>query len=222
MRIIVKICGLKTDVMVDAAIGAGADMVGFVHFAKSPRHLGLDTIGSLIAHVGGRAETCVLLVDPAPELLQAVAALGADWLQLHGMESAGAVDEARVISDMRVMKALPLAGPGDLERIGRYAGAADRLLFDARPPAGADRPGGLGRAFDWGLLAAIDRSVPFMLAGGLTAHNVGDGIRAARPFGVDVSTGVERAPGVKDAGMIEAFVTAVRTAEAAEREATEA
>lgn len=222
MGIAVKICGLQTEPTIDAAIGAGAAMVGFVHFAESPRHLGFDAIASLISYVHGRAETCVLLVDPTPETVGAAAETGADWLQLHGRESADVVRAARAATGLRVMKALPIATQADLDAVADYAAAADRLLLDARPPAGAGRPGGLGRAFDWSLLAAIDRPIPFMLAGGLTAENVGAGIEATRPFGVDVSSGVERAPGVKDAGMIEAFVAAVRTAESAERETTEA
>jgi phosphoribosylanthranilate isomerase len=222
MGIVVKICGLKTQAALDVALAAGADMVGLVHFAESPRHLEFDAIAALIAHVDGRAETCVLLVDPAPKAIEAAAETGADWLQLHGREDLEAVREARAASRLRVMKALPVAEAGDLEAVAEYAAVADRLLLDARPPAGAGRPGGLGRAFDWSVLAAIDRPRPFMLAGGLTAGNVGAGIQATRPFGVDVSSGVESAPGIKDAGMIEAFVAAVRTAEAAERETTEA
>ncbi len=220
MGVVVKICGLKTPATVDAAVGA--DMVGFVHFAESPRHLAFDAIASLIAHAGGRAETCVLLVDPGPEAIEAAAETGADWLQLHGRESAEAVRAARAATGLRVMKALPIATQADLGTVAEYAAVADRLLLDARPPAGAGRPGGLGRAFDWSVLAEIDRRRPFMLAGGLTAENVGAGIQATRPFGVDVSSGVEVAPGVKDAAMIEAFVAAVRTAESAEQETTEA
>ena len=222
MRLVVKICGLKSEAMLDAAIDAGADMVGLVHFARSPRNLELARIGGLVAHAAGRAETCVLMVDPEPELLVAVAALGADWLQLHGSESAGATEAARAISGLKVMKALPVGGPADLEAIGHYATVADRLLLDARPPEDAGRPGGLGRVFDWSLLNAIDRAVPFMLAGGLTPDNVGDAIRQVRPFGVDVSSGVESAPGEKDAGKIRAFVAAARAAEGAEYEASEA
>jgi len=219
MSLVIKICGLSTEPTLEAALQAGADMVGFAHFAGSPRHLSLDRIGALIEAVADRAETCVFVVDPGPDLLDAVAALGPDWLQLHGGESPAAVEAAKSRSGLRIMKVLPVAARGDLDAIGAYLPVADRIMLDARPPDGADRPGGLGRPFDWTLLAAIDRSVPFMLAGGLTPDNVGDAIRRVRPFGVDVSSGVESAPGDKDANKIRAFVGAARAADASVSEA---
>lgn len=215
MSLVVKICGLKDESALDVAIAAGADMVGFVHFAKSPRHLPLARIGELVAHTDGRAETVVLLVDPDPELVEAVAALRPDWLQLHGAESVETVEATRAISGLKVMKALPVGAPGDLDRIGRYGSVADRIMLDAKPPKGADRPGGLGQTFDWSILDAIDPNVPFMLAGGLNPENIGAAMARVRPFGVDVSSGVESAPGVKDLKKIRAFIAAARVAERA-------
>ncbi|MEX0627399.1 MAG: phosphoribosylanthranilate isomerase [Cucumibacter sp.] len=215
MSLVVKICGLKDESALDAAIAAGADMVGFVHFAKSPRHLPLGRIGELVAYADGRAETVALLVDPDPELVEAVAALRPDWLQLHGAESIETVEATRAISGRKVMKALPVERASDLVAIGAYFGVADRIMLDAKPPPGAERPGGLGRAFDWTILDAIDPNVPFMLAGGLNPENIGAAMARVRPFGVDVSSGVESAPGVKDPEKIKAFIAAARAAERA-------
>ncbi len=217
MGLIVKICGLKDEAALNAALDAGADMVGFVHFPKSPRHLPLQRIGELIRTTEGRAETVVLLVDPGPETIEKVAAQKPGWLQLHGSETPAAVAAAKKIAGpgFRAMKALPVGGEADLRAIPLYAGIADRIMLDARPPRSAERPGGLGKSFDWSILDGGAANVPFMLAGGLNPANVGGAIARLRPFGVDVSSGVESAPGVKDVGLIRAFIEAARAADKA-------
>jgi len=216
MSLIVKICGLRTPDTLDVAIEAGADMVGFVFFPPSPRHLDLDAAQTLGARVKGRALKVALTVDAADEMLAGVvAALKPGMLQLHGVESTDRVVAIRQTFGLPVMKALPIATRADLERIARYAKVADRLLFDARAPQEATRPGGLGKPFDWTLLKDVNPGIPFMLSGGLDAGNVAGALRLTRASGVDVSSGVERAPGVKDPDKILAFVRAARAAEVA-------
>jgi phosphoribosylanthranilate isomerase len=156
-----------------------------------------------------------LTVDAEEEFLKAVIeALRPDVLQLHGVESADRVEALRQTFGLPVMKALPIAAKGDLDRIAYYAAIADRLLFDARAPREATRPGGLGNTFDWRLLQDVNPGIHFMLSGGLDAGNIGEALRITRASGIDVSSGVERAPGVKDPDMIRAFVRAARTAQA--------
>jgi phosphoribosylanthranilate isomerase len=213
MSVIVKICGLATAEALDVALEAGADMVGFVFFAPSPRHVAFDQAHTLASRVIERAQKVALTVDADDALLDAVVeALQPDMLQLHGSESPSRVVAVRRMFGLPVMKALPIAGKADLDAIARYAGVADRLLFDARAPREATRPGGLGRAFDWHLLENLDPGVPFMVSGGLDAGNVGEALRITRAPGVDVSSGVERAPGEKDPDKIRAFIRAARAA----------
>jgi phosphoribosylanthranilate isomerase len=215
MSLIVKICGLSTPETLDAALDAGADMVGFVFFPPSPRHLQFDDARALGQRVRGRAQKVALTVDAEEEYIAAVIkALQPDLLQLHGFESADRVEALRLTFGLPVMKALPIAVKGDLDRIARYATVADRLLFDARAPRDATRPGGLGNTFDWHLLEDVHANVPFMLSGGLDVDNIGEALRIARASGIDVSSGVERAPGVKDVNKIIAFVRAARGAAA--------
>jgi phosphoribosylanthranilate isomerase len=215
MSVIVKICGLSTPEALDVALDAGADMVGFVFFAPSPRHLTFERAHALASRVLERAQKVALTVDADDALLDAVVeALQPDMLQLHGTESPTRVESVRRMFGLPVMKALPIAAKSDLDGIPRYAGIADRLLFDARAPREATRPGGLGRPFDWHLLENLDPGVPFMLSGGLNADNVGEALRITRAPGVDVSSGVERAPGEKDPDKIRAFVRAARVAAA--------
>jgi phosphoribosylanthranilate isomerase len=211
----VKICGLSTLEALDVALDAGADMVGFVFFPPSPRHLSFEAGRALGAHVRGRAQKVALTVDADETYMAAVIeALRPDMLQLHGVESTDRVEALRQTFGLPVMKALPIAVKGDLDRVARYAGVADRLLFDARAPREATRPGGLGKPFDWRLLEGLDPGVPFMLSGGLDAGNVAEALRITRAPGVDVSSGVERAPGEKDPDKIRAFIRAVREAAA--------
>jgi phosphoribosylanthranilate isomerase len=215
MSFIVKICGLSTPETLDAALDAGADMVGFVFFPPSPRHLQFDDARALGQRVRGRAQKVALTVDAEETFLQSVAeALRPDILQLHGSESVAAIQGIRRKFGLPVMKALPIAVKGDLDRIARYATVADRLLFDARAPRDATRPGGLGNTFDWHLLEDVHANVPFMLSGGLDVDNIGEALRITRASGIDVSSGVERAPGVKDVDKIIAFVRAARRAAA--------
>jgi phosphoribosylanthranilate isomerase len=213
MSVIVKICGLSTPEALDVALDAGADMVGFVFFPPSPRHLTFERAHALASRVLERAQKVALTVDADDELLDAVVeALQPDMLQLHGAELPARVEAVRRMFGLPVMKALPIAAKSDLDGIARYAGVSDRLLFDARAPREATRPGGLGRPFDWHLLEKLDPGVPFMLSGGLDAANVGEALRITRAPGVDVSSGVEGAPGEKDPDKIRAFVRAARAA----------
>jgi phosphoribosylanthranilate isomerase len=215
MSLIVKICGLSTPDALDVAIEAGADMVGFVFFPPSPRNISLDTARVLGARVKGRAQKVALTVDAEDEFIDAIVkALRPDMLQLHGVESTDHVAALRQAFGVPMMKALPVAVKGDLDRVPRYAAVADRILFDARAPREATRPGGLGKTFDWHLLENLDPGVPFMLSGGLDTGNVGEALRITRAPGVDVSSGVERAPGEKDADKIRSFIRAAREAAA--------
>ena len=212
MPLTVKICGLTTPEALDAALEVGADLVGFVFFPPSPRNLGLEAARMLGAQVGARAGKVALTVDATDDkLLAIVEALKPDMLQLHGKETPERVVQVRTRYGLPVVKALPVAERADLSPIREYAQVADRLLFDARPPKEATRPGGLGRRFDWTLLAGVNPGVPYMLSGGLDAGNVAEALRITRAPGVDVSSGVESAPGVKDPERIREFVRAART-----------
>nr|WP_314256247.1 phosphoribosylanthranilate isomerase [uncultured Devosia sp.] len=210
--LIIKICGIKTLDLLDVTIDAGADMVGFVHFARSPRHVSIEEIATLISAARGRIETCVLLVNPDNSCVAEVAALGPDWIQLHGPESPHRVEAIRAEAGVEIMKAVSIGSAEDVAHIADFVDVADRILLDAKPPKGADRPGGLGDTFDWSLLEGLDPSIPFMLSGGLTPQTVADAVRTVRPFAVDVSSGVESRPGVKDKRLIEAFIRNARAA----------
>ena len=214
MALVIKICGLRTPQALDAALESGADMVGFVFFPPSPRNLGLEAARVLGERVQGRAGKVALTVDATDDTLRdIVAALKPDMLQLHGKETPDRVVAVRTRFGLPVMKALPIAERADLSPIRMYAQVADRLIFDARPPKEATRPGGLGTPFDWTLLAGINPGVPYMLSGGLDAGNVTEALRITRAPGVDVSSGVERAPGEKDPGKIREFISVARGAE---------
>jgi phosphoribosylanthranilate isomerase len=209
----IKICGLKTPEALDVAIEAGADLVGFVFFPPSPRHLGFEAARALGERVRGRARKVALSVDADNDWLAAsIEALKPDMLQLHGRETPERVAAVRSLFGLPVMKALPIESRADLSPIRLYAKVADRLIFDARPPREATRPGGHGKRFDWRLLENVDCDVPFMLSGGLDVTNVAEALEITQAPGVDVSSGVERAPGEKDPGRIRAFVHAVRQA----------
>jgi phosphoribosylanthranilate isomerase len=216
MTLLVKICGLSTPQALDVALESGADMVGFVFFPPSPRHLALEAARALGERVKGRAGKVALTVDADDETLAGVVeALKPDLLQLHGVETPERVTALRARFGLPVMKAVPIAERKDLARIELYKKVADRLIFDARAPQDATRPGGLGTPFDWTLLKGVDPGIPFMLSGGLDAANVAQAIAITRAPGVDVSSGVERAPGEKDPNKIHAFIRAARAAEAA-------
>jgi phosphoribosylanthranilate isomerase len=211
MSVLVKICGLSTPDTLDAALDAGADMVGFVFFGPSPRNVSLHTARELGGRVKNRAEKVALTVDADDATLtNIVDVLHPDLFQLHGKESPARVTAIRQRFGLPVMKVLPIEAKADLGTIPLYARIADRLLFDALPPRDATRPGGLGKPFDWRLLENLDLSIPFMLSGGLDPGNVAEAIRITRAPAVDVSSGVESAPGVKDAEKIRAFIRAAR------------
>jgi phosphoribosylanthranilate isomerase len=215
MSLIVKICGLSTIEALDVALDEGADMVGFVFFPPSPRHLSYDAARPLGRRVRGRAQKVALTVDADDAVFEAlVEALQPDLLQLHGKESAARVTALKQRFGLPVMKAIPVETKADLAAVVPYGGIADRLLFDARAPREATRPGGLGKPFDWHVLENLDPGMPFMLSGGLDAGNVAEALRVTRAPGVDVSSGVERAPGEKDPDKIRAFIRAARDAAA--------
>ena len=214
MSLDIKICGLKTPEALEAALAGGASHVGFIFFEKSPRNVTPQAAASLRMAAKGRAKAVAVTVDADNSFLDAiVAAMSPDMLQLHGKETPARVAEVKARYDLPVMKALAIGEAADLERTKPYLCIADRFLLDAKPPAGSELPGGNGVAFDWSILAALDRSVDYMLSGGLSAANVGDALRLANPPGIDISSGVESAPGVKDAALIDAFFRAVRTAQ---------
>jgi phosphoribosylanthranilate isomerase len=211
MSLLVKICGLSTRQTLDAALEAGADMVGFVFFPPSPRHLGLDVARGLAQAASRRAGKVALTVDADDAMLAGIVeVINPDILQLHGHETPARVADIKRKFSREVMKALPVEETSDLAALSDYAAVADRILFDARAPKGATRPGGLGAVFDWRLLENLDLKRPFMVSGGLDARNVADALRLTGASGADVSSGVERAPGVKDVDMIGEFIRAVR------------
>ena len=205
----VKICGLRRLADVKAVAAAGAAYAGFVFFAKSPRHLTVAAARPLLLAVPEGLAKVALTVDADDAALDAiVTALPLDMLQLHGAESPERVAQVRARYGLPVMKAVGVAGEGDLAAVFEYSLVADQVLIDAKPPKGAAIPGGNGLAFDWRLLAGRRWLRPWMLAGGLTPENVAEAIRLTGARQVDVSSGVESAPGVKDAGRIAGFVAA--------------
>ena len=208
----VKICGLRTSADVAAAASAGAAFMGLVFFAKSPRHLTLTEARTLALAAPVGLAKVALVVDAGDAALDAlIDAVPLDMLQLHGHEPPARVAEVRARYGLPVMKALGVADEGDLAGLQEYSLAADQLLLDAKPPKGAALPGGNGLSFDWRLLAQRRWLKPWMLAGGLTPANVAEAVRLTNARQVDVSSGVETAPGVKDAGLMARFVAAAQT-----------
>lgn len=190
-------------------------MVGFVFFPRSPRHVDFETARALGQQVRGRAQKVALTVDADDDLLhEIVETLQPDILQLHGKEKSERAAAIKRRFSLPIMKAIAVETQSDLTAVAAYATIADYLLFDARPPQTATRPGGLGRPFDWSLLRSIALDMPFMLSGGLHADNVDEALRVTAASGVDVSSGVERAAGEKDPDKIRAFVRAARDAAA--------
>ena len=205
----VKICGLKTPEALAAAVEAGAGYVGFVFFEKSPRHLNIDTARDLAIEVPMGIAKVALTVDASDALLDEITdRVPLDMLQLHGAETPERVREIRARYGLPVMKAVGIAEAADVAKLDLYAGVADQLLVDAKPPKGGVLPGGNGLSFDWRLIANRRWPVPWMLAGGLTPENVAEAIALTGARQVDVSSGVESAPGVKDADLIRRFVEA--------------
>ncbi|SIQ64598.1 phosphoribosylanthranilate isomerase [Paracoccus thiocyanatus] len=207
MAVAVKICGLTEAAGLSAAIGAGARYLGFVFFAKSPRHLAPQAAAQLAAQVPLGVAKVGLFVDPDDAALDATLAhMPLDMIQLHGNETPARVAAIKARTGLPVMKAVGLAGPRDLDALWDYGLVADMLLIDAKPPKDAELPGGNGLAFDWRLLAGRQILKPWLLAGGLTPENVAQAVRLTRAPGVDVSSGVESAPGVKDPERVRRFI----------------
>ncbi len=211
MDLTVKICGLRTPETLHAAIEAGADWVGFVFFPKSPRHVSLDEARALGPLVAGRAQKVALLVDaPDAMIADVIAALQPDFLQLHGHETPERVGKIKQRFGVPLIKAVGIAGQDDLIQARAYERVVDWMLYDAKPPKQAVLPGGNGVSFDWTLLKEAGKQHHFMLSGGLDADNVANALAITGAAGVDVSSGVESAPGIKDTKRIKAFMAAVR------------
>jgi phosphoribosylanthranilate isomerase len=208
----VKICGLRSEPALDAALAGGADYVGFVFYPRSPRNIEPAAARALAARARGRSKIVALLVDPDDALLDTVmTTVAPDIVQLHGAETPERVTEIGRRFGKPVMKAVAVASPDDVVGALEYSGHADRILFDAKPLPGETLPGGNGIAFDWRALAGLEGRVDFMLAGGLTPDNVEEAIRLTGARAVDVSSGVESRPGEKDPELIRRFIQAAKT-----------
>jgi phosphoribosylanthranilate isomerase len=209
----IKICGLKTAEAIDRALERGATHIGFIFFEKSPRYVEPDIAGKLAAPARGKAKIVAVVVDPTnDDLDEIVSLLKPDILQLHGDESPERVLTIKAVYGLPVIKAFSVRTADDLKRVEAYIGIADRFLFDAKPPKGSELPGGNGVSFDWNLLAWLDGNVDYMLSGGLNEGNIAEAIAITKAPGIDVSSGVESAPGVKSVAMIDAFFNAVEQA----------
>lgn len=211
-----KICGIKTSEALEAAIRGGARWIGLVLYEKSPRNMPLATAAALADQARGRAAVVVLVVDPTDErLADIVRDVQPNFIQLHGHESLERVAEIRRTFGTRIIKAVGVHDETDVRNALAYdkpGTIADLILFDAKPPRGAERPGGFGVAFNWQVLSAIPVGMPYFLAGGLTPDNVREAIRMTGAPAVDVSSGVETAPGEKSPELIVGFLQAVKTA----------
>jgi phosphoribosylanthranilate isomerase len=211
----VKICGINSPEALAASLQAGADMVGFVFYEPSPRFIGLDAARQFARHCQERAEVVALTVDAPDATLEAILRrVGPAYFQLHGKESPERVAEIQETYGVSVIKAIGVAEAADLGLVQAYADA-DALLIDAKPPAGAILPGGNGEPFDWEIVRDFSPRKPWLLSGGLTASNVAQAIKVSGARAVDVSSGVESAPGVKNPLQIAAFISAARAAFAA-------
>ena len=212
MSAAVKICGLTDEESIDAAIAAGADYLGFVFCAKSPRNLSAERAAELTQFVEGVRKVGLFVDADDSQLDEVLSHVRLDLLQFHGAETPERLEQVRREFALPVMKAIAVETAADLAGAADFAEVADRLLFDAKPPKGAALPGGNAVSFDWNLLAGFKSRLPWMLAGGLTADNVAEAIRLSGAKAVDVSSGVESAPGVKDAAKIAAFIKAAKGA----------
>lgn len=208
-----KICGLTTPETLDAALAGGAAFVGAVVFPKSPRHIGPLHAATLFERARGKAKIVAVTVDADDALLTEIALiLKPDLIQLHGSETPARAEQVRTLTGAGIVRALPIRAHEDFAEAGAWEPFADHLMFDAKPPEGSDLPGGVGARFDWTLLAGRAFRHPWFVAGGLNPANVGDAIRISGAPAVDVSSGVESAPGVKDPALIAAFLKAARSA----------
>lgn len=207
----VKICGLNDPYQIVAAADAGTDYIGYNFFPKSPRYVSPAEAATLAELVRDRVSHVALVVDPNDALLaEVMAVLNPDIIQLHGSETHNRVEEVQNLTGRKVMKAVGIAGPEDLARAQGYAAVADMLLIDAKPRIDDTLPGGNGRVFDWSLAKGFNPGIPWMLAGGLTPENVGQAIAASGAQTVDVASGVESAPGVKDPRLMTALCAAAK------------
>lgn len=215
----VKICGLKTAEAMGAALDAGADYVGLIFFPKSPRHVTPGEASQLRKLARGRAKAVAVTVDAPDSVLDEIVQLvRPDALQLHGSELPDRVAAVRARFALPVIKALPIRDRADLAAIPLYKNVADRLLFDAKPPNNAEVPGGRGESFDWNLLADLDPDIDYMLSGGLHAGNIARALSILSPRGIDVSSGVESAPGIKSPRRISEFFAALAAAASSGKE----
>ena len=216
MPVKVKICGVRTPAIIEEAAKSGADFIGLVLFAKSPRYVELEEARVLAAIARGRIGSVAVMVDPDDELIAGVVErVRPDVLQLHGNETPERVSAIKALASLPVMKAVAVGEPADLRHAADYAASADYILFDAKAAPDATLPGGNGVAFDWNMLAGA--KPPFALSGGLTPETVGEAIRVTGATLVDVSSGVERAPGEKDANLVASFIRAAKSANAQPR-----
>lgn len=206
MTFSIKICGLKTPETVARAVERGATHIGFIFFPKSPRNIEPSDAAELAEIARGKAKIVAVTVDADNDALdEIIDILKPDILQLHGKETSDRVLNIKAVYGLPVMKVLAISTAGDLKKIDAYEGIADRFLFEAKPPAGSQLPGGNGVSFDWSILGALGDDVDYMLSGGLNKDNVPDAIKLTRCTGIDLSSGVESASGVKDIGKIDAF-----------------
>ena len=209
----IKICGLKTAEAIDRALTRGATHIGFIFFEKSPRYVEPDVAGQLAEAIRGRAKIVAVVVNPSnDDLDEIVALLKPDILQLHGDESPERVLTIKAVYGLPVMKAFSIRTADDLKRVEAYIGIADRFLFDAKPPKGSELPGGNGVSFDWSLLSWLDGTVDYMLSGGLNKDNIAEALAITKAPGLDASSGLESAPGVKSVALIDEFFDAVEQA----------
>ena len=213
MSVSAKICGISTPEAVTAALAGGAAFLGFVFFDRSPRNIALEAAERLAQPVRNHAKVVALAVDPSDALVDRIAAgLKPDLIQLHGRERPSRVREIAARSGAGIIKVLPVGEASDLAAAADYDGLVDHLMFDTKPAPGASRPGGSGHAFDWTLLAGRRFQRPWFLAGGLDPWNLAEAVQQSGAPMVDVSSGVERGPGLKDPALITAFLDAARRA----------
>ncbi|HEV2533613.1 phosphoribosylanthranilate isomerase [Phenylobacterium sp.] len=213
MSVSAKICGVTTPEAVRAALDGKAAYLGFMFFAASPRNIAIQAAARLAEPVRGRAKVVAVVVDPSDAELDRIAeGLRPDFLQLHGKETPARVREAAARTGAGVIKVVPVSEATDLDRASDYESVADHLMFEGRPPRDATRPGGTGSSFDWSLLAGRRFQRPWFLAGGLDSWNLAEAVQQSGARIVDVSSGVERGPGLKDPALITAFLDAARKA----------
>lgn len=207
----IKICGLSTQAAVSTCIDAGADLIGFIFFEKSPRHLTLQTAAELSAFAGKKIGKVAVTVNASEnEVDEIVAQVKPDFLQLHGKETPDQVSLVKKKYGLPVIKAFAIRTKDDFDQLAAYEGIADRFLLDAKAPKGSDLPGGNGVSFDWKLLASFKTNTPVMLSGGLDAGNINDALEISKASSIDVSSGVESSPGIKDIAKIASFIKTVR------------